>query len=101
VIPNKSFKDTFITEKLLYESDIEELKNYSKKELRILRNAFFARQGYQFSSDDLRVFFGKFNWYKLLVKRNKGLQITNEMIVLSPTDKERIKLIKSIENEKY
>lgn len=40
-----------------------EMDNLSKAELRILRNYFFARHGYQFKSADLSALFGRFSWY--------------------------------------
>lgn len=54
-LPNnqKRFENTFVTEYLLYQASTAELQQLSKGQLRILRNAFFARQGYQFSSKDL------------------------------------------------
>ena len=57
----------FYTEKDLYppyilpgEASIEEIFRY----LRLLRNEIFARHGYKFKSEDLRVFFGMMEWYK-------------------------------------
>lgn len=94
---DKLFKETFITEYALYESDINELNKYTKQELRILRNAFYARQGYQFQSVDLKEFFSNQEWYGLLVKRNIRLGISNEEIILSYKDLERIRLIKEVE----
>lgn len=66
----------------------------------MLRNAFFARQGYQFKSDDLQEFFRQFEWYNELLKSYKVLEITNEDVVISPKDKERVELIMKIENRK-
>ncbi len=99
-LPNskKQFTNTFITEKLLYEADEEKLMTFEKTQLRILRNAFFARQGYQFKSDDLQEFFSQFDWYLQLLESYKVLEITNENIVISSKDKERVELIMKIEN---
>ncbi len=41
-----------------------EKKDASCEELRILRNAYYAPFGYPFKSEDLRSYFGKYNWYK-------------------------------------
>jgi hypothetical protein len=39
----KLFAGTFITDKLMYNATTEELNKLKKEELRLLRNAFFAR----------------------------------------------------------
>lgn len=36
----------------------------SKKDLRLLRNLFYAKHGYIFNSDDLQMIFQRFDWYK-------------------------------------
>lgn len=41
----------------------EDIKNYTPSELRILRNAIFARHGYIFQSTDLKEYFGRFYDY--------------------------------------
>lgn len=46
--------------KVLTEDDV---KNLSKSELRLMRNEIFARYGYRFKSDDLRLYFTKKGWY--------------------------------------
>lgn len=101
-LPNsqKPFTNTFITEELLYNSTNKELLELKKEELRKLRNAFYARQGYQFKLKDLQNFFGKFDWYHKMVERNKYLEISNEEVVISPKDKKRVELILEIENSK-
>ncbi|MCK5169231.1 MAG: YARHG domain-containing protein [Bacteroidales bacterium] len=101
-LPNKEkpFTNTFITEELLYNSTSQNLLELTKEELRILRNAFFARQGYTFKSKDLQDFFGQFEWYHKMADRNKYLEIPNEEVVISPLDKERVELILEIENSK-
>ncbi len=41
-----------------------DLKDYSKGQLRLLRNHFFAKKGYAFKEgSDLDIFFKKFSWY--------------------------------------
>ena len=96
----KSFASTFITDELLYNADKDTLNELTKSELRILRNAFFARLGYKFKSEDLQDFFGKFAWYKELLDSNETFQLTNDDLVVSPKDKERIEMILEIENSK-
>lgn len=41
----------------------EDIQHFSKPELRILRNAIFARHGYMFQSEDLKAYFGNFYDY--------------------------------------
>jgi hypothetical protein len=41
----------------------ESLHDYNGSELRILRNAFFALQGYDFQSWDLKSYFSGYDWY--------------------------------------
>ncbi|WP_085930714.1 YARHG domain-containing protein [Anaerophaga thermohalophila] len=96
----KPFTGTFINNELLYNAPEATLNKLDKEELRLLRNAFFARQGYQFKSDDLQEFFRQFEWYNELLKSYKVLEITNEDVVISPKDKERVELIMKIENRK-
>jgi len=101
-MPNseKPFTGTFITDDLLYNASKQELSKLTKSELRILRNAFFARFGYNFKSKDLQEFFGRFDWYNELLDSNKTFELTNEDLVVSPKDYERIELIKEIEKMK-
>ena len=40
------------------------LYDYSKKDLRLMRNEILARKGYVFTSKDLQEYFGKKSWYK-------------------------------------
>lgn len=40
-----------------------DLSQYSKAELRLMRNALYAKYGYQFKSADLQAFFGAQSWY--------------------------------------
>ena len=37
--------------------------DYSKEELRLLRNTIYAQYGYNFSSPDLKKYFAQFTWY--------------------------------------
>lgn len=67
---------------------------YSKSlyELKLLRNEFFARQGYAFKSEKLTQHFNQFDWYK-------GTKSIDE-IVLSTTDKQKVDFIKKVETRK-
>lgn len=93
----KPFNATFITDNLMYVASKEELDKLSKDELRLLRNAFFARLGYKFKSEDLQDFFGQFEWYNNSEDR---LKLKNEDIIIPDEDKKRVDLILEIENNK-
>ncbi|MFW6020197.1 MAG: YARHG domain-containing protein [Bacteroidales bacterium] len=95
--PEKPFTGTFITDQLMYEADNQELSELSKEELRLLRNAFFARLGYSFDSEDLQEFFMQFDWYENSLDRKK---LPNDKIIVPPEDKKRIQLIQSVEESK-
>ena len=43
--------------------DLSRLDSFPLKQLRILRNYIFARYGYAFKSQDLRVYFSQYEWY--------------------------------------
>jgi hypothetical protein len=62
----------------------------NKSELRIIRNAFYARHGYIFNSQDLREFFTRLDWYNG-TKENVDAD-------LSDNEKSYIELISRIEN---
>jgi hypothetical protein len=42
----------------------DDLKDFSKEELRLMRNEIFAFHGYKFESKDLNDYFSKMDWYK-------------------------------------
>ena len=67
----------------------EDLKSYSKDELRLLRNAVFAKHGYIFKNDDLKNYFGQFSWY--------APEYSDIMDQLTPVEKKNIALLKSLE----
>jgi len=69
-------------------------KMYSKslKELRLIRNEFFAREGYIFKSKDLQEHFSQFDWYN-------GTKSIDE-IELSKEDKLKTEFIRKVENAK-
>jgi hypothetical protein len=80
---------TFVSTKKLVEDD---LVDFDKKELRLMRNEVFARYGYKFKSKDLYDHFYYNGWYE--PKRENVDQF------LSNLEKENIKLIEGLEKRK-
>jgi len=82
------------SQQLLPESGIHKLDStvladYSKNFLRYARNEIFARHGYIFKDQNLKIYFEHQDWYE-----SKGNTIS-----LNPTEKANIELILSIENK--
>lgn len=73
----------WLSERKVTESD---LAGKSKQELRIMRNAIFARHGYIFNSSDLRKYFSAQSWYKG-EKKNVSAE-------LSTIEKQNVEFIK-------
>ena len=96
----KPFTGTFITDRLMFYAGKDELQNLSKSQLRILRNAFYAREGYDFKSADLRELFSQFDWYKKTLERRKIYDLKNEDIFIPSCNMERINLILEVERNK-
>lgn len=96
----KPFTGTFITDSLMFFADKEELQKLSKPQLRKLRNAFYAREGYDFNSRDLKEFFSQYEWYINTLERRKAFDLTNNEIYMPPANMERIRLIQSVEKSK-
>jgi hypothetical protein len=69
---------------------IEQLINFTRSDLRILRNTIYAKYGYIFNSIDLQNHFSRFSWYN-------GI-LTNADNLLTAIDKENIDLILRIES---
>ncbi len=69
----------------------EDLKEMSAKDLRLLRNYFFAVRGYEFKSEDLLKFYSQFFWYRPV----KGLTVDG--IKLSAAEEEFVKTISDAE----
>lgn len=65
------------------------LSNFSKSQLRIMRNEVFARKGYRFQSEDLREYFNRQSWYE---PNNSDVPISFSMI-----EQLNVQLIKSEE----
>lgn len=95
-LSKKTFDGTFITPYLLREASKTELDKLQKPQLRLLRNAIYAQQGYLFNSNDLQEFFIKFEWYRMMTAKKKD----NKDVILLPEDKERAELIRSVEVNK-
>ena len=66
--------------------------DYTKEELRLLRNTIYAQHGYEFNAPDLKAYFSQFGWYI------PNPNIKMEDIVLTPLEKEYIEKIKAKEN---
>jgi hypothetical protein len=67
----------------------DELKKYSKQDLKLMRNEIYARYGYIFNSADLKTYFEKKKWYEP--------KIENVDKYLTETEKKNIATIKEIE----
>lgn len=70
---------------------LEELRQLSLRDLRLLRNTIYARRGRTFKSEVLRDHFGGMSWYKPRPDYSDAL--------LTRNDVRNIQLIKSVENE--
>lgn len=69
---------------------LEQLDNFSRRDLRILRNTIYARHGYPFESPILDDYFSAMDWYQ----RDESYSDKR----LTDVDWKNIKLIKSVEN---
>lgn len=76
---------------LIEEDVIQELSQFSKDELRILRNTIYAHYGYNFHSKDLKDYFEKFDWYI----PNPNLEFLD--IALTPEEIRFIEILKKLE----
>lgn len=68
-----------------------ETYNMSKKDLRLLRNIFYAKHGYIFKSEDLKNIFESFEWYKPNTKFTEDEFLDYEKIVIEKILKEEKK----------
>jgi hypothetical protein len=71
----------------------EQLTNFSKQELRIIRNEIMASHGYIFETKDLKEYFEHKDWYKPEI-------VDINTIVLSDIEKKNVELLLELENEK-
>lgn len=67
-----------------------DLSSFAKSELRILRNSIFAKHGYIFKSEDLKMYFSQFEWYKP--------EFNNVNHKLNSVEKENVKILKQAED---
>lgn len=86
----ESFSDDYseLSEQKYFAKDLEEY--CTCEELRILRNAIYARHGRKFKSRDLQEYFESKDWYK-----PRNTEVTDAM--LSPIEKHNIKEIQKAE----
>jgi len=70
----------------------EDLAELSKRELRIIRNYYYALRGYDFKTDIIRNFYSQFFWYK------PDPELKLDGVILSPAEKAFVE--KVIEAEK-
>jgi len=70
---------------------VEQLKDLSRRDLRLLRNIIYARHGRQFRSELLRAYFEATDWYKADAAYTDAR--------LTGVDNRNIKLIRSIEDQ--
>ncbi len=69
--------------------DIKELEQKKSRQLRLIRNAIFAKYGYIFKSDSLKKYYSKFEWY--------NPRFTKVDSILTRTDINNIQTIKYLE----
>ena len=79
----------FRLDNVVNEADV---KNFSDRELRLLRNTIYARRGRAFRSKDLQNYFGATEWYSVNANFKESL--------MTHTDRVNIRLFKSIEDSR-
>ena len=70
---------------------MDDLNDFSRRDLRLLRNLIYARHGRPFKSDLLRAYFDAVEWYKADDKYTDAR--------LTPVDRRNINLIRSLEDQ--
>jgi len=70
---------------------VDQLRDLSPRDLRILRNTIYARRGREFQSTVLQEYFGRLEWYKADPKYTEAR--------LTKLDLQNVKLIQSVEKE--
>ena len=70
----------------------EDLSNYTKAELGLIRNEIFARYGYVFTTEPYKTYFSSKNWYKPDERVEANTELLNEV------EKANIELIQSMES---
>lgn len=91
-----NFGASFINNYLIDEASEDELKHLDKSQLRLLRNAIFARKGWRFKDEVLTAFFNQFEWYSIQIEKYAD----NSEIKLTNNDKYRANLIQKMEQNK-
>jgi hypothetical protein len=70
--------------------NIDQIINFTKNDLRLLRNTIYAKYGYKFISNDLTNHFSQFSWYE-----GTKINVENELTYI---DWENIRVINLLEN---
>ncbi|HMW02654.1 MAG TPA: YARHG domain-containing protein [Acidobacteriota bacterium] len=70
---------------------VDQLKDYSLRDLQLLRNTIYARRGRGFKRESIREYFSRMEWYR------EDPAYTDAM--LNETDKRNIQIILSVEQE--
>lgn len=82
---------TFLTERYIGRAD---LYQYTKEELRVLRNEIYARHGAIFQSEDLNTYFAEKSWYNGTIS---VVEFPEDL--LSDVERANLKLLKEMESE--
>lgn len=75
------------------EEKMEKLAEYDASELRVLRNAFFAAQGYVFNDEELQEHFEQYIWYV------PDPEVKPHLSILTEEQREWVERIKGLEGE--
>ena len=70
---------------------VDQLKDYSLRDLQLLRNTIYARRGRGFKRESIREYFSRMEWYRE--------DPTHTDAMLNETDKRNIQIILSVEQE--
>ena len=70
---------------------VEQLSDFSRRDLRLVRNLIYARHGRPFKSELLRTYFSTLDWYKA--------DPTYTDARLTPLDKRNINVVRSVEDQ--
>lgn len=99
IIPYKFIPELDMAMYKVYNDSIlkkEDLKNFGKYELGILRNLIFAKHNYDFSSEFYQAYFNLYEFYNNEEKRKTRTKDINSK--LTAADRKNLELIKSIES---
>ena len=70
---------------------VEQLSDFSRRDLRLIRNLIYARHGRPFKSELLKTYFSTLDWYKEDPKYSDAR--------LTPLDKRNINVVRSVEDQ--